>query len=215
MAIQRLHKKGYYAHGSKRVMSFEEFANTLNYCLGFLNCQGTLEDYQVLFVEIDKDSDGFISYEDYFVFLKEYFGSKSFASADKTPTAPPAPRYSNGNGENPQERLAKLIYTQLKILVMDKDRNRNLVLERDEVEDILSNLFHLTFSEQSQAVDTTMNYSPTVTYNDFMKSAVVLYVCELDPRKHVTGFELNQKDFIAHLERAVQFVNILPADHIL
>jgi Ca2+-binding EF-hand superfamily protein len=132
MAIQRLHRKGYYAHGSSRIMSFEEFANTLNYCLGFLNCEGTIEEYQNLFMEVDKDDDGYISYEDYFIFLKEYFGSKSIASTDRTPTKPKPttspPKYTDGSREGHQERFAKLIYTQLKVLVMDKDRNRNLVL---------------------------------------------------------------------------------------
>ena len=33
-----------------------------------------------LFKSVDLDCDGFISYEDYFRFLKEYFGSKSWAA---------------------------------------------------------------------------------------------------------------------------------------
>jgi Ca2+-binding EF-hand superfamily protein len=31
----------------------------------------------MLFQELDLDRDGFISYEDYFIFLKEYFGTLS------------------------------------------------------------------------------------------------------------------------------------------
>jgi hypothetical protein len=45
MAIQRLHKKGYYVNGTKRIMSLEEFETTLNYCLNFINSKGTHIDY--------------------------------------------------------------------------------------------------------------------------------------------------------------------------
>lgn len=64
-------------------MNMEEFINTLNYSLGFISCEGTLDEYQQLFRQIDLDFDGWISYEDYFHFLKEYFGSKSLAASEK------------------------------------------------------------------------------------------------------------------------------------
>lgn len=41
---------------------------------------GKQTDYERLFGEVDGDKDGFISYEDYFIFLKEYFGSFSVIS---------------------------------------------------------------------------------------------------------------------------------------
>lgn len=135
MAIQRLHRKGYYSNGSRRIMNAEEFANTLSYCLGFINVESSTRFYEKLFSEVDLDYDGFISYEDYFVFLKEYFGSKSYA-ASQTNIEPPPPKeqkkpeetFVDGNGETNNERFAKLIYSQFKILVMDKDKNRNLAL---------------------------------------------------------------------------------------
>lgn len=45
MAIQRLHKKGYYTNGSRRVMNLEEFESTLNYCLNFIYSNGTHAEY--------------------------------------------------------------------------------------------------------------------------------------------------------------------------
>lgn len=77
MAIQRLHKKGYYTNGARRVMNLEEFEATLNYCLEFIHSKGSHADYERLFNEVDVDQDGFISYQDYFIFLREYFGSQS------------------------------------------------------------------------------------------------------------------------------------------
>jgi hypothetical protein len=35
-----------------------------------------------LFYEVDLDRDDWISYDDYFTFLKEYFGSLSYANQD-------------------------------------------------------------------------------------------------------------------------------------
>ncbi len=89
MAIQRLHRKSYYSNGARRIMNAEQFANTLSYCLGFINIQGTARVYEKLFSEIDLDYDGFISYEDYFIFLKQYFGSKSYAATQKNIDPPP------------------------------------------------------------------------------------------------------------------------------
>lgn len=58
-------------------MNLEEFKSTLNYCLSFIESQGTDAQYERLFNEIDLDQDKFISYQDYFIFLREYFGSQS------------------------------------------------------------------------------------------------------------------------------------------
>ena len=88
MAIQRLHRKGYYANGAQRIMSMNEFAQTLSYCLSFINCSSTDLTYERLFKEVDTDNDGVISYEDYFMFLKEYFGSRSLAASQKRDTIP-------------------------------------------------------------------------------------------------------------------------------
>ena len=80
-------------------MNMEEFMNTLNYSLGFISCQGTSDEYQQLFREIDLDFDGFISYEDYFHFLKEYFGSKSIAAEQKFTEEKPEKKVPDENVE--------------------------------------------------------------------------------------------------------------------
>lgn len=80
MAIQRLHRKGQYSKGKERIMNFEEFSQTLNYCLSFIQVEASSQQLKTLFSEIDLDHDGWISYEVYFFFLKYYFGSLSAAS---------------------------------------------------------------------------------------------------------------------------------------
>ena len=106
------------------------------------------------------------------------------------PSEKPEQKFVDGNGETAQERVAKLVYSQLKISVMERDNNRNLKLEKDEIEEILTNVFKLNFLEQTQICDRIMNYSMNVNYEDFMKNMVLLYVCELDPKKNIPNFEM-------------------------
>jgi hypothetical protein len=48
------------------------------------------------------------------------------------PAKPIEVKYIDGSaGENAQERFAKLVYSQFKITIMEKDRNKNLLLERN------------------------------------------------------------------------------------
>lgn len=77
MAIQRLHRQKLYSQGNRRIMNLEEFIHTLEYSLSPIEVSGSQEIYELLFSEVDLDKDGFISYEDYFVFLREYFGTLS------------------------------------------------------------------------------------------------------------------------------------------
>lgn len=77
MAIQRLHKIDTYCRGKERIMSKDEFVKTLDYCLSFITIKPNPNVLITAFNEIDLDNDDFITYADYFCFLKEYFGSQS------------------------------------------------------------------------------------------------------------------------------------------
>jgi len=70
-------------------MNLEEFIKTMEYSLNTIEVHGDNDVYRQLFGEVDMDQDGYISYEDYFIFLKEYFGSKSIASEPSTPVQSP------------------------------------------------------------------------------------------------------------------------------
>ena len=85
---------------------------------------------------MDLDGDGYISYEDYFVFLKEYFGSKRASAAidppvDKPQPPPPQPPPQDDFAVHNSacERFAKLIYNQLKITAMQIDYNHKMKFE--------------------------------------------------------------------------------------
>lgn len=100
----------------------------MEYSLNTVGIQGPDDVYELLFNEVDLDKDGFISYEDYFIFLKEYFGSKSGMDdgAAVKPAPPPTDNFEVDIGAS--ERFAKLIYTQLKITVMQIDYSRKMKL---------------------------------------------------------------------------------------
>lgn len=53
---------------------------TIEYALKFVAVAPKKEELRTIFACLDLDKDGVISYEDYFRFLKEYFGSKSKAA---------------------------------------------------------------------------------------------------------------------------------------
>lgn len=117
-------------------MSLPEFVKTMEYSLNTIGIHGPDDVYELLFNEVDLDQDGFISYEDYFIFLKEYFGSKSGISDNVPPPEPKSDPFVVDNGA--AERFAKLIYTQLKITVMQIDYNRKMKLEVEEVQRFVS-----------------------------------------------------------------------------
>ena len=109
------------------MMNLPEFIKTMEYSLNPLGIEGPQEIYEVLFQEVDLDRDGFISYEDYFVFLREYFGSQSSISEeDPVGGAPAKPQLDFPIDHGAAERFARLIYSQLKITVMQVDGSKKL-----------------------------------------------------------------------------------------
>lgn len=58
-------------------MSSQEFFKTLIYCLSFISIHPKETTLKTIFNDIDEDRDDYITYSDYFIFLKEYFGSQS------------------------------------------------------------------------------------------------------------------------------------------
>ncbi|CAM6001720.1 unnamed protein product [Sphagnum balticum] len=98
----------------------------------------TMQNYSRLFKEVDIDHDGFISYEDYFIFLREYFGSQSEAGDSSAPNPPapaptPKPPTPLPDASSSADRFARLIYLQLKITLMEYDRGKNLYLELADI----------------------------------------------------------------------------------
>jgi Ca2+-binding EF-hand superfamily protein len=84
MAIQRLHMKNVYKRGRDRVMDEGEFVKTMQDAIGFYEVQAEERVLSRLFSEVDGNRDGWISYQEYFEFLRYYFGSQSEAKRVKS-----------------------------------------------------------------------------------------------------------------------------------
>jgi Ca2+-binding EF-hand superfamily protein len=78
-----LHRVGTYKRGAERFMSEAEFIHTLTYSFSFIDFKVTEAELKLLFSEVDLDHDGWISYADYFKFLRFYFGSESVIYLEK------------------------------------------------------------------------------------------------------------------------------------
>lgn len=64
-----------YVRGADRMMNGKEFCVTINYSLSFFEVQADQETLWTLFNDVDRNKDGWISYQEYFEFLRNYFGS--------------------------------------------------------------------------------------------------------------------------------------------
>ena len=92
----------------------------------------------MLFNSVDLDRDSFISYEDYFHFLKEYFGTLSVIY-DKEPTKPEPIKPSGPDfkvDEHAVQRFARLIYNQMRMTVIKSDKSRKLHLSNSDIENM-------------------------------------------------------------------------------
>lgn len=178
IAIQRLHRQKVFSQGSRRVMNLPEFIKTMEFSLNPLGIEGPQEIYELLFQEVDLDRDGFISYEDYFVFLREYFGSQSIAGQEEA-SGPPEPKQLDFLLDNgAAERFARLIYSQLKITVMQVDGSKKLRIERPEVEYFMQELLQVTGDNNAYIASLALQDKEALTYEEFLQFFVPFFYCE-------------------------------------
>ena len=154
MAIQRLHRKGFFSRGAERIMNKCEFGDTLNKALDFVNMVASQEIIDLLFSEIDLDKDGWITYVVYFLFLKHYFGSASPVCKEELIVEPVAKVLSDlekfllqYKDLNPWDRFVRIIVDQLRVIFFKYDTNKNQVFEIDEIREILEKVFNFDQNE--------------------------------------------------------------------
>lgn len=102
-----------------------------------MNLEATTQQIARLFSEVDLDSDGWIHYEVYFLFLVFYFGSKSYAYFHPKKTRKSLTFYEELmkilEGLKGMDRFLKLIMYQLKLQFLLFDDNGNLSFEPNEI----------------------------------------------------------------------------------
>ena len=92
-------------------------------------------ELETLFEEVDLNRDGWITYQEYFEFLIHYFGSESaVARREKRNRKKSLYDLTANKGQEipPEERLSRLIRTQIRVMFIEFDRNRNTKFERAE-----------------------------------------------------------------------------------
>lgn len=116
LAIQRLHRVGSYVRGAQLQLNLADFIKTLTYAFSFVEFTAAEDELKVLFSEIDLDHDGWISYKEYFEFLKFYFGSLSlvYQEKDNKPHVEPVDPYGK---LSPEDRFARITIDQLLLIL--------------------------------------------------------------------------------------------------
>ena len=117
LAIQRLHKKSTYSKGSLYILNQAEFIQTLHYAFSFIEFTATNEELAVLFTEVDLDNDGWISYAEYFQFLRYYFGSLSLVYKEKDNKVVPVEPVDPYAGLDFADRFARITIDQFLLII--------------------------------------------------------------------------------------------------
>lgn len=211
MAIQRRHRKGCYSQGAKRIMNKQEFWDTINEALAYVDLTATEDLIDSWLSVIDLDKDGWISYEVYFQFLKFYFGGASIAALDTIHIKPKGKEDDGKNTAalnedqafinklkdlNPFERFSRIIIDQLNNIFFRYDVNKNKVFEADEVQEILSKVFELDGQELSYIL---MKYfsldaetGGALTFEELIALILSIYFIEIVlKRKGIKGSKVN------------------------
>lgn len=155
LAIQRLHKKDSYVRGAERVMSQAEFIFTIRYALGFFSFVTTDDELKLLFSEVDLDHDGWITYREYFEFLRYYFGSLSVVYREKVDKVVPVEPVDPYGKLSPEERFARITIDQLLLLLK---LYKLQPFSKGELIRILIELFGLTEIEIEFAINNFFRY---------------------------------------------------------
>jgi hypothetical protein len=168
-----------------------------------------------LFHEIDLDKDGWISYEDYFTFLREYFGSlQQQAEPTPEPVRPPVPDFVIDNGAG--ERFARLIYAQQKITAMQVDVNKNLYLQATEVELFLTQIMQTNDYEKDHISKLILKEKTQVSYEEFLQFIVPFYYCEYFVSQRLGNLgntPINEQLFVDIItEASGSFVAVSPSE---
>lgn len=214
MAIQRRHLVQGYSQGAKRIMNVEEFIATLNDALGFLQATATNAQLTLLFSEIDLDKDGYITYREYFEFLKLYFRSGSIAASEETA---PLPKIS------PEQEFAKWLNSESSKALRPYNLSSNLQVDENTLATLLKKIFRETDEEVDFVLRNLFKLlidpNTLISNDDLRKIIIFLHVGLINLlRGHKAQrwskwneFKLSKQDFIDLVLAATEWVSI-PAD---
>ena len=76
IVLWRLHREKRISQWEKRLLALSDFLMVMKMAFSFLSYNFSVEDLTTIFHFLDTDRDGFITYYEYFVFIRTFFGSR-------------------------------------------------------------------------------------------------------------------------------------------
>lgn len=97
----------------------------------------------LLFGDIDSNKDGLISYNEYFTFLRTYFGSQSEASNEEQVKVVKKPELPSDLVMDSMDRFRRLVLSQSKLIFIGYNVAHNLRFSKEEVKSLVEDLFNV------------------------------------------------------------------------
>lgn len=201
MAIQRLHMHNTYARGAERMMDGREFAVTINYALSFFELQADEETLWTLFSDVDRNRDGWISYQEYFEFLRNYFGSESYVVTSGLLKVSGQGGFQheanlilNNAGLSLEEKLRRLYNLQLGYHVFRGDSSQTRQIGRPEIVTLLTIIFGYASADVEKILNAEgfFNSANSITFDQFAKFMLGSHLRKYSLRNYLLKYRVQR-----------------------
>lgn len=215
IALQRLHRDKKISGWERRVLSLSDFILVMKFAFAFLNYDFKQDDLTRIFQFIDTDRDGYISYSEYFTFIRNYLGSKRQITQPIEIPNIPVKRYNSIEeevGENIRERTIKLLSKY--------DVNKDLQFQKSEIIELLREVFGESKIEIDYVILNVARYDSNgdgeVTYDELANFILDQHCGEitlqrLHKLKKLSRWEqrtMNLEEFSLLMRESFAFVNL-------
>lgn len=178
IAIQRLHRKGYYKNGGIRMIDADEFLATMNYILNFIKLQTSQDQCMTIFKDVDTNGDGLISYNEYFTFLRTYFGSQSQVFNENEKKKLEKPYLPPDLEVDCRDRLRRLVLTQSRLIFIGYNVGHNLKFTKEEAKVLIHDIFKVENAEEVVERIWTLREHYFADFENFVCMVVMLQFAE-------------------------------------
>lgn len=221
MAVQRFHGSGRFSRSRELLMNRDEFIMSFQGALDYIEFLAPTAELKHLFREIDADRDGWISYKEYFEFLKHFFSylpACTKQALSNNPSLAGTPLTSpRGDAEPEPEDLVSALIRNQTVAVLSRYRGSGFGAE--EVRRVLREVFGALASEVPHVVAAMPQYGAGALSLDSALSLLMDKWCgeAVLNRLHEQGkFMRHQErllgnnDFLILLDTAFEYLSSRP-----